>query len=99
MRRLAVFLCLAMSAAAQERKREAKADTMTGCLDQRDGDYILAEEKTLRKLASLEPQGFDRESFAKYVGHKVALTGRRSGEGERVVMKVRTVKTLSEVCR
>jgi len=98
----ALLFCLLATSEAQEKKRPqpkaAKADTLTGCLDQRNGEFILAEPKTLEKLALLEPAEYKRESFPKHVGHRVTVTGQLTGSGEAKVMRVRSVKTIADMC-
>lgn len=84
-----------LSAAAQSGKKRVPETRMAGCLDQRDGQYILADEKSLEKLLRLEPAGFNRENFARYVGHKVAVTGQKEGQD---VFRVREIKTVAETC-
>jgi hypothetical protein len=90
-----VLLSVLCAPAQSGKKRSPAAQTLTGCLDQRDGQYILADEKTLEKRLRLEPAGFDRENFARYVGHKVALTGQKESEE---VFRVREIKTVAETC-
>ena len=107
LRMLVCLLCLltagafAQSAPKKQQKKKAvapQADTLTGCLDQKEGIYVLSEVKQLRPLAKLEAVGFEQEGFAKFVGHQVTVTGKLAGEGSTAVMKVRTIKSIAEFC-
>ena len=97
---LTIAFCgtLAVSAAPQSKKSNQNA-TLTGCLDEQPGpQYVLRGLDELKLIAKLEPDGFDVQSFAKYLGKKVSVKGRRSSAGEPAVMHVRTIKALSGSC-
>lgn len=73
--------------------------SMTGCVDQQDGKYVLIREETRVLIADLEAEGFPAEGFAKHVGHKVTVRGTSSPSGtDRPLFKVRSVETVSDVC-
>ncbi|MEO8368656.1 MAG: hypothetical protein ABI806_05625 [Candidatus Solibacter sp.] len=77
--------CLALvpSAAGQTR-------TLQGCLDGKPGpQYVLRGDRELRLIAELLPAGFPTTSFAKYLGHRVEVTRRVTGELPRRVSKSR----------
>ena len=103
---LVCLLCLltagafAQNAPKKQKKKAVapQADSLTGCLDQKEGIYVLSEVKQLRPLAKLEAVGFEQEGFAKFVGHQVTVTGKLAGEGGTAVMKVRTIKSIAEFC-
>jgi hypothetical protein len=88
----------------QEKKQEsAKKKTeqgasLTGCVDEQDGQYVLVNERDLTAVASLVAEGFPTEGFAKHVGHKVTVRGIANADGARVVMKVRSIQTISDTC-
>lgn len=90
--------------ASQEKKsppkqKKAEAASLTGCVDQHEGLYVLIHEQTRSLIANLEADGFPTEGFAKHVGHKVTVRGTSSGGGtDRPVFKVRGVETVSDVC-
>jgi hypothetical protein len=78
--------------------QKAKASSLTGCVDQQEGRYILVDDHGLNKIADLEAEGFPTEGFAKHVGHKVTVRGISSTSGTVPTFKVRTVETISETC-
>lgn len=85
-----------------ERKAPAKKTpqaSLTGCVDQQDGHYVLIHDQSRELIATLEADGFPTEGFAKHVGHKVTVRGTSSPAGtEHPVFKVRSVETLSDSC-
>lgn len=102
MRIVIVLVAAALAAGAQTAPKKKKsapaAETIVGCVDQKDGAYILTDDRQIGKVAALEPDGFDRENFAKHVGHKVKLTGKSSGTGPERVFRVRAIQTIAEYC-
>ena len=107
---LAVFAVLAPSAnlsAAQapnsqekapSKKKAASGASLSGCLDQKEGRYILVDDRNLNPVADLEADGFPTEGFAKHVGHKVTVRGTSNSASPRPVFKVRSIETISETC-
>jgi len=81
----------------QQKKGEALS-SMTGCVDQQDGRYVLVDDHGLNRIADLEADGFPVEGFAKYVGHKVIVRGTRAAGDAKPIFKVRTVETVSDTC-
>ena len=79
-------------------KEKEKENSLTGCVDEQDGRYILVDERELKPLADLEAVGFPTEGFAKHMGHKVIVRGTTSPGGARTLFKVRTIETVSESC-
>jgi len=77
--------------------KEATA-SMTGCVDEQEGIYVLLNDRTMSPIARLEADGFPKEGFAKHLGHKVTVRGTSSSQGAVPVFKVRTVETVSETC-
>jgi len=94
---------------AEQKKQEqgrqapakAKTDTgsMTGCVDEQDGRYILVEDRNLTPIANLEAEGFPEEGFAKHVGNKVTVRGTVNTSGARPVVKVRSIEKVSDGCK
>jgi hypothetical protein len=80
------------------KKKAATGASLSGCLDQQAGHYILADDRTLGPLADLEADGFPTEGFAKHVGHKVTVRGTSTSGSTRPLFKVRTIETLNETC-
>jgi hypothetical protein len=84
----------------QQPKSASKAEnaSLTGCIDEQDGHYVLVDDRALTPIADLEADGFPTEAFAKHVGHKVTVRGISSSGTSRPVFKVRSVDTISETC-
>jgi hypothetical protein len=83
----------------QKKKTERSQQSLTGCVDQQDGQYVLINDQSRSLVANLEADGFPTEGFAKHVGHKVIVRGTSSPAGaERPVFRVRNVETVSETC-
>src|SRR5260221_5093136 len=53
-----------------KKEQKAKTDSLTGCIDQQDGRYVLVNDRNLSAVALLEADGFPTEGFAKHMGHK-----------------------------
>jgi len=79
-------------------KKAASGTSLTGCVDEKAGHYVLLDERNLEPVAGLEADGFPTEGFAKHVGHKVTVRGTSRSESTGPVFKVRTIETLSETC-
>ena len=80
--------------------KAAKTEKLTGCLDEEAGpQYVLRGDQELRLLAVLKPQGFPVQNFARYLGHKVTVTGSLSSENGTPLMAVRSIKNIADICR
>ena len=77
------------------RAKTPPAETATGCIDQRGETYVLAGDQRLRKLFTVHFVNTGDDNFARYLGHKVKVTGYIEGED---VFRVRHLDDLSEVC-
>jgi hypothetical protein len=93
----------AVQAPNSEKKQTGKkivtsGASMTGCVDEKDGHYILVDDQGLNPMADLEADGFPTEGFAKHMGHKVTVRGTLNSGSTRPVFKVRSVATVSETC-
>lgn len=83
----------------QSAKKKADSGTsLTGCIDEQDGKYVLLDDKSAVAIADLEAVGFPTEGFAKHVGHKVTVKGTSNPGGARPLIKVRNIETISEMC-
>ncbi len=95
-------ICAASPDTLQEQKKPESKKTgntsLTGCVDEQDGRYVLVDDRTLTPIASLEADGFPTEAFAKHMGHKVTVRGISNSGSGRLIFKVRTVDTVSETC-
>jgi hypothetical protein len=86
---------------AKQKKTPAKAagSSLSGCVDQQDGQFVLINEESRSPIANLEADGFPTEGFAKHVGQKVTVRGTSVANGtERPVFRVRSVEKLSDTC-
>jgi hypothetical protein len=92
------------AAAAQERKQPPKSESqekvtaLVGCVDEKEGHYVLVDDRNLSPITRLEAEGFPTESFAKHLGHKVTVRGTSNSAGTTPTFKVRSIETISEVC-
>lgn len=79
--------------------RKAQQSSLTGCIDEHDGRYVLIHDQSRGLIAVLEAEGFPPEGFAKYLGHKVTVRGTSSpGGAQEPVFKVRSVEDISDAC-
>jgi hypothetical protein len=81
-------------------KADPKGQTasLTGCVDEQEGKWVLVNDQTMAIIANLAADGFPTEGFAKYMGHKVTVQGTASQDGPRSTFKVRSIKTIRETC-
>ena len=85
--------------ATQPKKSQPKdAASLSGCVDEQNGQYVLIHDQTRDLIANLEADGFPTEAFAKHVGHKVTVRGTASPNGAHPVFKVRSVEPISDTC-
>jgi hypothetical protein len=84
----------------QEQKKESKSAgaSMTGCVDEQNGRYVLTNDSDLALIAILEADGFPTEAFAKHMGHKVTVRGTVIPGGPHPTFKVRSVAAVSDTC-
>jgi len=81
-------------------KKDAKSPvaSLTGCVDEQEGRYILTDDRELTPIANLEADGFPQEGFAKHLGHKVTVRGTSTPGDPRPTFKVRSIAMISETC-
>jgi hypothetical protein len=81
-------------------KKDAKetGGSLTGCVDERDGSYVLTDDRELKPVANLQAEGFPQEGFAKHLGHKVTVRGTSTPGDPIPTFKVRSITTVSESC-
>ena len=73
-------------------------ESMTGCVDEQDGRYVLLDDHMLNKLANLETAIASAENvFAKHMGHKVVVKGSRAS-GQEAVFRVTSIEDVATVC-
>jgi len=80
------------------RRKVPSGASLSGCVDQQDGRYVLVDDRSLDAVADLEADGFPTEGFAKHMGHKVTIRGTSNSGSTRPLFKVRTIETVSETC-
>jgi hypothetical protein len=78
--------------------KKAKQTSLTGCIDEQEGQYVLIHDQTRDLIANLEADGFPTEGFARHLGHKVTVRGTAGPAAGRPVFRVRSVETVSGVC-
>jgi hypothetical protein len=86
----------------QQKKKAAARQVVTGCMDEKPEAYVLRNpEDPVKELAQLEPVGFEKAIFARYVGHKVSVSGELAGATEPPTLRVTSpgnVKDIAEIC-
>jgi hypothetical protein len=80
------------------KKKVTSGASLSGCVDQQDGRYVLVDDRSLAPVADLEADGFPTDGFAKHMGHKVTIRGTSNSGSTRPLFKVRTIETVSETC-
>jgi hypothetical protein len=103
MRNLLALLMLAacvVAAPPQSGKaRPAAKASLTGCVDERDGQYVLTNDTNLQPTARLQPAaGSPEDNFARHMGHKVTVRGVISKQDPLPIMTVESVETVSQTC-
>jgi hypothetical protein len=82
----------------KEQTKKPEGASLTGCVDEQEGRYVLVDDHDLKVVANLEAEGFPTEGFAKHVGQKVTVRGISNPDGAHPVLKVRSIETVSETC-
>lgn len=104
MRSLLALLILAGCVAAAPPPQTGKSSkpakaSLTGCVDERDGQYVLTNDTTLQPTARLQPAaGSPEDNFARHMGHKVTVRGKLLKQDPLPVMTVEGIETISEEC-
>src|SRR5258706_13006215 len=97
-----LLLIMPLATPAQKQKKSsAKMDTLTGCVDEKTDVYVLHSDDMLKELATLEPVGFERTDLARFVGHKVSISGKLVATTEPPTMRVSSmdhIKNISDIC-
>jgi len=82
----------------RQEEKGGKVSSMTGCLDEQQGRYVLVDDRMLKRIADLQAESFPTEGFAKFVGHKVTVRGTISADGTVPLIKVRAIENVSDTC-
>jgi hypothetical protein len=86
------------AAKKQDSKQTKPAASLTGCVDQQEGQFILIDDRNRNRIAELQADGFPTEGFAKHLGHKVTVRGTSIAGSTKAQFKVRSIETVSDVC-
>jgi len=87
------------AASPQGKAGPAAKASLTGCLDERDGQYVLTNDTNLQPTARLKPAaGSPEDNFARHMGHKVTVRGVLSKDETLPIMTVESVQTVSQTC-
>jgi hypothetical protein len=96
---LILTVCVAAAAPQSGKARPAAKASLTGCVDERDGQYVLTNDTNLQPTARLQPAaGSPEDNFARYMGQKVTVRGVLSKADTLPIMTVESVKTVSQTC-
>ena len=82
----------------QKADSKGQSASLTGCVDEQEGKWVLVNNQTMAIIANLTPDGFPGEAFAKYVGHKVTVRGTANSNGSKSEFKVREIESVSDTC-
>jgi hypothetical protein len=86
------------AAPKSQKGNRAGQESLTGCVDEQDGRYVLLDDHMLNKLVNLETTVASAEDFfAKHMGHKVVVKGSRAS-GQEAVFKVTSIEDVATVC-
>jgi len=95
------MLAVAVAAAPPQSSKvrpSAKA-SLTGCVDERDGLYVLTNDTNLQPTARLQPAaGSPEDNFARHMGHKVTVRGALAKADPLPIMTVDSIETISQTC-
>jgi hypothetical protein len=92
-------VCVAAAPPQSGKARPATKASLTGCVDERDGQYVLTNDTNLQPTARLQPAaGSPEDNFARHMGHKVTVRGVLSKQDPLPIMTVESVETVSQTC-
>jgi hypothetical protein len=98
---LILLILAAIAQPAQKEKKAANSQVMTACLDEKADYYVLRADDMLKEVAVLEPVGFEKQIFARYVGHKVSISGELNSSTQPPTLRVTSpahIKDISDMC-
>jgi len=94
-----LVVCLAVAAGQPNQARPPAKTSLTGCVDERDGEYVLTNDRNLQPTARLKPAaGSPEDNFARHMGQKVTVRGVLVKADPLPVITVSSVETVSETC-
>jgi len=82
----------------QKAEPQERMTSLTGCVDEQEGKWVLVNDQTMAIIAGLTADGFPTEGFAKYLGQKVNVRGTASSGAPSPAFRVREIKRISETC-
>ena len=98
----ALLLLLVFAPLGQPADKKAPAkQVMTGCLDEKADYYVIRTDDMLKEIAKLVPVGFEKQIFARFVGHKVSISGEVDSSTEPPILRVlspASIKDISDMC-
>jgi hypothetical protein len=72
----------------------SESATMTGCVDEQNGHYVIRVAQT-EQLLTLQAPGPDADTyFAKFVGHAVQASGTESSG----TLKITNIRQIADMC-
>lgn len=84
----------AQSANRMKQAQPSVSQTVIGCVDQQNGQYVMRDEQT-SQIVNLTPSGTDSDSaFARFVGHKVQVSGAKTATS----MRVTQIHQVADMC-
>jgi len=96
---LMLTVCVAAAPLQSSKTRPATKSSLTGCVDERDGEYVLTNDTDLQPTARLKPAaGSPEDNFARHVGQKVIVRGMLSKGDPLPIMTVGSVEVVSQTC-
>jgi len=100
---LGALFCLTAHVAGQpsqsaptSRSTPAAQQSLTGCVDEQFGQYILLDDQML-KITGLQSAGPEKDVFAKYLGHKVQVRGTKAS-GPKTTFTVTGIEQVADTC-
>jgi hypothetical protein len=82
------------SANRMKRQPVSKDQSLTGCVDQQNGRYVIRDAQTSQILNLQSPGSDDDTWFARYVGHKAEVSGSSSSG----TLRVSHIQQVADMC-
>jgi hypothetical protein len=107
---LGALLCFGATASGQTTSASAKPmpganrmkpqpattaeQSVTGCVDERNGHYVLRDVQTSQLISLQAPGSNDDSYFAKFLGHQAQASGAKSND----TLKVSHISQVADMC-
>jgi len=96
---LMLAVCVVAAPLQPGKIRKAGKSSLTGCVDEREGEYVLTNNTNLQPTARLLPaSGSPDDNFARHMGHTVKVRGVLSKQDPLPIITVEGVETVSQTC-